>query len=70
AAVRMLKAGARPSMIYEAIRDEDGNPTATRKNISNLGLRINSLEETASMEALIIGMEKRGYIVRRENYKG
>ncbi|CAG8803969.1 8517_t:CDS:2, partial [Cetraspora pellucida] len=69
-AVRMLKAGASPSMIYEAIRDEDGNPTTTRKDISNLGLQINSLEETASMKALIIGMKKRGYIVRCENYKG
>ncbi|CAG8564453.1 6946_t:CDS:2, partial [Cetraspora pellucida] len=60
-AVRMLKAGAKPSMIYEAMRDEDGQPTVTRKDISNLGLRINFLEENASMEALIIGMKERGY---------
>ncbi|RIB16177.1 hypothetical protein C2G38_2038788 [Gigaspora rosea] len=70
AAVRMLKAGARPSMIYEAIRNEDGKPIATRKDIYNLGLRINSLEETASMGGLIISMEERGYLVRREHYKG
>ncbi|CAG8818526.1 17055_t:CDS:1, partial [Racocetra fulgida] len=49
------------SMVYEAVRDEDGNLTATRKDIANLSLRINSFEETASMEALIIGMEERGY---------
>ncbi|CAG8456304.1 3913_t:CDS:2 [Racocetra fulgida] len=68
-AVRMLKAGAKPSMIYEAMRDEDGQPTVTRKDILNLGLRINFLEENASMEALIIGMKKRGYTVRHGRLK-
>ncbi|CAG8734322.1 12281_t:CDS:2 [Racocetra persica] len=29
-AVQMLKAGAKPSTIYEAIRDENGEPIATR----------------------------------------
>ncbi|CAG8820214.1 8290_t:CDS:2, partial [Gigaspora margarita] len=62
--VQMLKAGAKPSMIYEAIRDEDGEPTATRRDISNLGARLYLSEENASMEALILGMEKRGYTVR------
>ncbi|CAG8549057.1 26278_t:CDS:2 [Gigaspora rosea] len=51
--VRMLKAGAKPSMIYEAIRDKNRAPTVTRKDISNIGLRINFSEETASIEALI-----------------
>ncbi|CAG8616454.1 12070_t:CDS:1, partial [Dentiscutata heterogama] len=37
-AIRMLKAGAKPSMIYEAVRDEDGKLTATRKDIANLSL--------------------------------
>ncbi|CAG8717152.1 18014_t:CDS:2, partial [Racocetra fulgida] len=59
--VRMLNAGGRPSLIYEAMRNEVGKPTVTRKEISNLGLQINFLEENASMEALIIGMEERGY---------
>ncbi|CAG8731240.1 8930_t:CDS:2, partial [Gigaspora rosea] len=66
-AVQMLKAGAKPSAIYEAIRDENGEPTATRRDILNLGSRIHISEENASMEALILGMEKRGYTVRREN---
>ncbi|CAG8474518.1 19588_t:CDS:2 [Racocetra fulgida] len=38
--VQMLKAGAKPSMIYEAIRDENGEPTATKRDISNLGVDI------------------------------
>ncbi|CAG8744828.1 19520_t:CDS:2 [Cetraspora pellucida] len=50
----MLKAEAKPSIFYEAVRDKDGTPTVTRKNISNLSTRIHSLEETASIEALII----------------
>ncbi|CAG8785416.1 30737_t:CDS:2, partial [Gigaspora margarita] len=66
-AVQMLKAGAKPSMIYEAIRDENGEPTATRKDISNLGAQIYLSEENVSMEVLITNIEKRGYIVRREN---
>ncbi|CAG8723834.1 16361_t:CDS:2, partial [Racocetra fulgida] len=68
-AVRILKAGAKLSIVYEAIRDEDGNPTVTRKDIANLSLKINSFKETASMEALIIGMEERGYTVHHENHK-
>ncbi|CAG8580980.1 4346_t:CDS:2, partial [Cetraspora pellucida] len=60
-AVKMLKAGAKPSMVYEAVRDEDGTPTVTRKDISNLSARIHSLEETASMGVLIMGMKDRGY---------
>ncbi|CAG8741089.1 9720_t:CDS:2, partial [Cetraspora pellucida] len=63
AGVQMLKAGASPSMIYKAIRDEDGNPTAIQKDISNLGLQINFLEEIVSIKALIIGLEKREYIM-------
>ncbi|KAF0529911.1 protein FAR-RED ELONGATED HYPOCOTYL 3-like [Gigaspora margarita] len=59
--VQMLKAGAKPSMIYEAIRDKDGEPTVTRRDISNLGARLYLSKENASMEALILGMEKRGY---------
>ncbi|CAG8694453.1 12323_t:CDS:2, partial [Racocetra fulgida] len=58
--VRMLKAGPKPSMIYEAVRDKTGTLTVTRKDISNIGLQINSLEETTSMEALIVEMEERG----------
>ncbi|CAG8635096.1 15801_t:CDS:2, partial [Racocetra fulgida] len=58
-AMKMLKAGTKPSMIYEALRDENGSPTVTRKDISNLGLRIDSLEETTSIETLIIEMEER-----------
>ncbi|CAG8748669.1 8131_t:CDS:2, partial [Racocetra persica] len=50
-------------MVYKAVRDKDGNLTATRKNIANLSLRINSFEEIASMEILIIGIEERGYTV-------
>ncbi|CAG8804611.1 16531_t:CDS:2, partial [Cetraspora pellucida] len=61
--VQMLKAGAKPSMIYEAIRDENGEPTVTRKDISNLDTQIYLLEENASMEALITNMKKRRYIV-------
>ncbi|CAG8830882.1 20609_t:CDS:2 [Gigaspora margarita] len=68
-AVQMLKAGAKPSTIYEAIRDENGEPTATRRDILNLSSRIYISEENSSMEALIIGMEKRGYTVRRETQK-
>ncbi|CAG8696222.1 9556_t:CDS:2, partial [Racocetra fulgida] len=60
-AVKMLKAGAKPSMVYEAIRNDDGAPTATRKDISNLNTRIHYLEEKTSMGALITGMEERGY---------
>ncbi|CAG8601231.1 6273_t:CDS:10 [Cetraspora pellucida] len=41
--------------------NEDITPTVTRKDISNLSTRIHSLEETASMEVLIMGMEDRGY---------
>ncbi|CAG8724134.1 3535_t:CDS:2, partial [Cetraspora pellucida] len=66
-AVQMLKAGAKPSMIYEAIRDENGEPTATRRDISNLGTQIYLSEENASMKALITNMKKRRYIVRRED---
>ncbi|CAG8789472.1 12786_t:CDS:1, partial [Cetraspora pellucida] len=44
---------SRPSMIYEAIRNENRKPTTTRKDISNLDLQINSLEKIASIEALI-----------------
>ncbi|CAG8738387.1 43330_t:CDS:2 [Gigaspora margarita] len=62
-AMQMLKAGARSSLIYEVMRDEDRKPTATRKDISNIGLRINSLKENVSIEALITGMEEREYIV-------
>ncbi|CAG8801808.1 6444_t:CDS:2, partial [Racocetra persica] len=69
-AVTMLKAGAKPSMVYEAIRDENKDPTATRKDISNLSTRIHTLEETASMGALITGMEERGYDIHRETYQG
>ncbi|CAG8459242.1 8387_t:CDS:2, partial [Cetraspora pellucida] len=61
-AVQMLKAGAKPSTIYEAIRDENAEPIATRWNILNL-------KDNASMEALIVDMEKRGYSVRREDQK-
>ncbi|CAG8758502.1 8856_t:CDS:1, partial [Gigaspora rosea] len=39
-AVKMLKAGTKPSMVYEAVRNEDGTTTATRKDISNLSARI------------------------------
>ncbi|CAG8581963.1 4116_t:CDS:2, partial [Racocetra fulgida] len=51
--LKMLKADAKPSMIYEVVRSEDRTPTATRKDISNLSIQINSLEETALMAALI-----------------
>ncbi|CAG8604064.1 12325_t:CDS:2, partial [Racocetra fulgida] len=68
-AVQMLKAGAKPSTIYEAIRDENGEPTATRRDILNLSSRIYISEENSSMEALIMNMEKRGYTVRRETHK-
>ncbi|CAG8772079.1 13768_t:CDS:1, partial [Ambispora leptoticha] len=34
--VRMLKAGPKPSMIYEAVRDKTGTLTVTRKDISNI----------------------------------
>ncbi|CAG8760536.1 20062_t:CDS:2, partial [Racocetra fulgida] len=59
--VKMLKAGAKSSIIYKAIRSEDGTPTATSKDIFNLSIWINSLEETASITALIMGIEKRAY---------
>ncbi|CAG8466614.1 15818_t:CDS:2, partial [Racocetra persica] len=58
--VKMLKAGTKPGMIYEAVRSEDGTPTITKKDISNLNIWINFLEETALMAALITGMEERG----------
>ncbi|CAG8517675.1 8547_t:CDS:2, partial [Cetraspora pellucida] len=58
----MLKAGSKPSMVYEAIRSKDGTPTATRKDISNLSTQINFLEETMSIAVLINSMEERGRI--------
>ncbi|RIB23267.1 hypothetical protein C2G38_2171840 [Gigaspora rosea] len=58
-AVKMLKADAKPSMVYEAVRNDDETPTATRKDISNLSARIHSVEERILMEALITGMEER-----------
>ncbi|CAG8728083.1 20039_t:CDS:2, partial [Racocetra fulgida] len=58
-AVQMLKAGAKPKW----------EPIATRRDILNLSSRIHISEENASMEALIVGMEKRGYSVRREDQK-
>ncbi|CAG8486680.1 7455_t:CDS:1, partial [Dentiscutata heterogama] len=39
-AMKMLKAEAKPSIIYETIRDEDGKLITTRKDISNLGLKL------------------------------
>ncbi|CAG8851634.1 26858_t:CDS:2, partial [Gigaspora margarita] len=68
-AEQMLKAGAKPSTIYEAIRDENGEPTMTRRDILNLSSQIYISEENSSMEALIIGIKKRGYTVRRETQK-
>ncbi|CAG8850511.1 18293_t:CDS:2, partial [Gigaspora margarita] len=44
--IKMLKAGTKPSMVYETVRNDDETPTATRKNILNLKERI-------LMEALI-----------------
>ncbi|CAG8738776.1 12230_t:CDS:2, partial [Cetraspora pellucida] len=35
-AVQILKAGTKPSTIYEAIKDENGEPIATRRDILNL----------------------------------
>ncbi|CAG8708404.1 9258_t:CDS:2, partial [Racocetra fulgida] len=35
-AVQMLKAGAKPNIIYEALRDENKEPIVTRRDISNL----------------------------------
>ncbi|CAG8730077.1 2066_t:CDS:10, partial [Cetraspora pellucida] len=61
-AVQMLKARAKPSTIYEAIRDENGEPIATRRDILNL-------KNNASIEALIVGMEKRGYSICHEDQK-
>ncbi|CAG8467000.1 10808_t:CDS:2 [Cetraspora pellucida] len=68
-AVQMLKAGAKPSIIYEAIRGENRELIATRRDISNLGAQIYHSEENASMKMLIINMEKRGYTVHHENYE-
>ncbi|CAG8536495.1 6761_t:CDS:2 [Scutellospora calospora] len=69
-AVKMLEAGAKSSIIYEAIRNKDGEPTATRKDIDNLRAQIHPSEENASIEALVIGMEKRVYTVRHEDFEG
>ncbi|CAG8824858.1 12608_t:CDS:1, partial [Racocetra persica] len=52
--VRILK-------IYKAIRDENRIPTMTRKDIFNIDLQINSLEETILIEILIVEMEEREY---------
>ncbi|CAG8606871.1 13120_t:CDS:2, partial [Racocetra fulgida] len=49
-AVQMLKAGAKPSTIYEAIRDDNGEPIATRRDILNLGSQIYISEENSSIE--------------------
>ncbi|CAG8723346.1 17044_t:CDS:2, partial [Cetraspora pellucida] len=49
-------------MVKEAIRSEDGTPTATRKDISNLSTRINFLEKTASMAALINAKSEKSYV--------
>ncbi|CAG8727625.1 11373_t:CDS:2 [Racocetra persica] len=68
-AMQILKAGTKPSMIYKAIRGENGEPIATRRDISNLGAQIYHSKENASMEILIINMEKRGYTVHHENYE-
>ncbi|CAG8772289.1 10808_t:CDS:10, partial [Gigaspora margarita] len=46
-------------------KDENGAPTVSKKDISNIGLRINSSEETASMEALIVEMDERAYTVHQ-----
>ncbi|KAF0374575.1 protein FAR1-RELATED SEQUENCE 5-like [Gigaspora margarita] len=55
----MLKASAKPSMVYEAVRNDDETPTAIRKDISNLSARIHSVEEHISIEVLITSMEER-----------
>ncbi|CAG8826735.1 12015_t:CDS:2, partial [Racocetra persica] len=68
-AVQMLNVGAKPSTIYEAIRDENREPTATRQDILNLSSRIHISEENVSIEVLIVGMEKRGYSIHRENHE-
>ncbi|CAG8847007.1 2259_t:CDS:2, partial [Racocetra persica] len=68
-AMQMLKASVKPSMIYEAIRGENGEPIATRRDISNLGTQIYHSEKNASIEMLIINIEKRGYTVHHENYE-
>ncbi|CAG8484272.1 116_t:CDS:2 [Racocetra fulgida] len=52
--VKMLKAVAKPNIVYDAVRNDDETPTATKKDISNLSARIHSFEEAASMGALII----------------
>ncbi|CAG8797537.1 16688_t:CDS:2 [Gigaspora margarita] len=57
-AMQILKANAKPSTICKAIRDENGEPTVTKRNILNLSLQIYILEENSSIEALIIGMKK------------
>ncbi|CAG8646235.1 12570_t:CDS:2, partial [Racocetra fulgida] len=68
-AVQMLKAGAKSSMIYKALRDENKEPIVTRRDISNLGTQIYYSKENALMEILIINIEKRGYTVHRKDYK-
>ncbi|CAG8839990.1 22601_t:CDS:1, partial [Gigaspora margarita] len=56
--VQILKAGTKPSMIYEAIRDENREPTVTRRDISNLSAQIDLSKENVSMEILITNIEK------------
>ncbi|CAG8780033.1 23492_t:CDS:2, partial [Gigaspora margarita] len=40
-------------MVYEAVRNDNKTPIATRKDISNLSAQIHSVEERILMEALI-----------------
>ncbi|RIB18843.1 hypothetical protein C2G38_2183489 [Gigaspora rosea] len=67
----MVKAGAKPSRVYEAVKNENGTLTATRKDISNLiailnfvgisNLGINCLQTFGIAGAWISGESEKTY---------